>query len=65
MVAIRSPVEAVISLAQKNPQAQPLTPEFSELMWLIHNDDIFRYLQWTDLAIVNYADWFQDNASII
>jgi hypothetical protein len=43
VVAIRSPIEAAISMAQKYPRAQPLTHELSERMWLVHDHDIFRH----------------------
>jgi hypothetical protein len=60
VVTVRAPAEAAISMARKNPRERPMTQLRGELMWLVYNYDIFRYLRGMDPTVVDYADWFVD-----
>jgi hypothetical protein len=64
VIATRSPAEAAISMAEKNPSARPMSQHRGELMWLAYNYDIFRYVRDADPIVVDYSDWFRDPSAI-
>ncbi|MGE3297448.1 MAG: sulfotransferase family protein [Porticoccaceae bacterium] len=54
VVSIRHPTEVAQSLAKRDSSSL----RHGELMWLMYNMNIARYLEGEDLAVVHYPDWF-------
>lgn len=63
VIAVRSPGEAAASIANKNTR-RAISPLQGELMWLVYNYDILRYVQNEPHTIIEYANWFSYGSSI-